>query len=706
MNELMTESAVEEHDLLDTKSNTDEIASMVQDKYIEAKDARYDAEQTWVLSQKNMRGQYDSDTAFLDGEEPTIFVKVTKTKVMAAYGIAHEILFPESGTKFPINIEPTPVPDDVADAVHIDQKAPKDEEEPLTSPYGFPGDGNDLQPGDTQSTIMQRLGGLAKKLNPFGSSVKEGEGNTPTAITYHPAKEAAYKFNKKVQDQFLEGGAHDALKMAVYETVLFGTGVIKGPFAVTQEFPRWEKEEGKPAKYSPKIKDVPTWSHISIWDCYPDPNARNKKDLEYFIVRHRLTRKGMYDLKKRQGFDAKAINDAIKGGPNYNAEWWEWDLDDDDSEDSSGARWQALEYWGFVDREQAEDFGIEIPKEYSDLDMVQMSIWECNGHVLRAILNPFQPAQIPFHVMHYENNPYSFWGVGLAENMSDTQLLMNGFMRLAITNSILSGSVMLDVDEDALSDGQTLEVKAGKIFRRNGGQAGTAISSIKVDNVSQQNMQMFDKARQLADESTGFPSFAHGQTGVSGVGRTASGISMLMGAASTNIKTFIKNIDTMIEGMGKAQYAWNMQFDYDPDLHFDLEIRAGGTDAFVSKEIRSQRLLQFLGIVSNPITAPWAKLPYIIKEIAVSLDLDADKITNDPREAMLQAMVMQQQAAKQGGGGEGTPGISPNDPTGGGAGNIGVGAPAMPGQQGFSGTPQQQGAMPPQQGSPMPGMPQ
>ena len=32
---------------------------------------------------------------------------------------------------------------------------------------------------------------------------------------------------------------------------------------------------------------------------------------------------------------------------------------------------------------------------------------------------------------------------------------------------------------------------------------------------------MFDKARQLADEATGMPSYAHGIGGVMGVGRTA-----------------------------------------------------------------------------------------------------------------------------------------------------------------------------------------
>jgi hypothetical protein len=56
-------------------------------------------------------------------------------------------------------------------------------------------------------------------------------------------------------------------------------------------------------------------------------------------------------------------------------------------------------------------------------------------------------------------------------------------------------------------------------------------------------MQLFDKARVLADEVLDSLSFAHGQTGVSGVGRTASGISMLMSAANGSIRTVVKNVD-------------------------------------------------------------------------------------------------------------------------------------------------------------------
>ena len=44
-------------------------------------------------------------------------------------------------------------------------------------------------------------------------------------------------------------------------------------------------------------------------------------------------------------------------------------------------------------------------------------------------MNPFKPAKI-LTWLHRELNPYSFFGVGIAENMDDTQTLMNGFIWL------------------------------------------------------------------------------------------------------------------------------------------------------------------------------------------------------------------------------------------------------------------------------------
>lgn len=677
---------------------TSTIVGMVENKYTEYKAARQDQDDRHLLMFKNWRGVYDEDTAFTSTEKSKIFIKVTKTKVVAAYGIIHEILFPDSATKFPVELLVDNESEIKADAVHFDPKAPKDQPEKTIPDYGYPGDGKDLEPGETTNSLMTRMGtSLSKLLAPVKDSLKEGEGKTPTAVTYHPAAEAAKKLNEKVQDQLAEGKAHNALKKTLFETVLFGTGCMRGPFAVNKEYPKWDED----GKYAPITRIIPTWEHISIWNIYPDPDSRGTDDLDSLVIRHRMTREKLLDLKRREHFDSDKIDDAVAAGSNYIPEQWEDDLDDDESGGFSPNRWELLEYWGSMDTAMAEDCGLDIPDEYEDLPTVKINAWVCNGILLKAILNPFEPAKIPYHFIQYESNPYSFWGIGIAENMSDTQLLMNGFMRLAVDNAVLSGNVMLDIDMSLLEDGQEMEISPGKIFRREGGQTGTAINDIKIENVSNQNLQLFDKARQLADESTGLPSFAHGQTGVSGVGRTAAGISMLMGAASTSSKTVIKNVDEFLEGLVKSHYWWLMQFDYDPELHYDITIKAGGTDALLNKEMRAQRLLQFLQIASNPVLAPFVKFPYVLGEIAKSLDLDDERILNDAREAMVQAEVMRMTGSGgQGapGQGQGAPGMSPNDPTGGGGGMMGVGQPALPGQQGFAGQPQGGGMPPPGQG--------
>ena len=205
---------------------------------------------------------------------------------------------------------------------------------------------------------------------------------------------------------------------------------------------------------------------------------------------------------------------------------------------------------------------------------------------------------------------------------------------------------------------------------------------------------MFDKARVLSDESTGFPSFAHGQTGVSGVGRTASGISMLMSAANGSIRNVVKNVDDYLLGpMAKAFFNFNMQFDYDEEIKGDLDVKARGTESLMANEVRSQRLMQFLQVVQNPVLAPFAKMDYIIREIAKSMDLDPDKLVNSMSDATIQAEMLKKwqeanppepQPEAPGQPQAGPAGAQAGDPTGAGGGTIGTGSVPTPGEPGFS----------------------
>ena len=657
------------------------VVGLVQDHYTKASTARENEEKRWVQAYRNYRGLYGPDVQFTSTEKSRVFVKVTKTKVLAAYGQIVDVLFGNS--KFPVTVDPTTLPEGVADSVFFESN-----EDMRKAKEDFGAEDMQLRPGETVIDLQERLAGSKSKLAPVADILEEGNGRTATEITIHPAMISAKKMEKKIHDQLEESNANKQLRVAAFECALFGTGVMKGPFAVDKEYPKYEEGE-----YTPLIKTVPQTSSVSIWNFYPDPDAANMDEAEYIIERHKMSRTQIRALKRRPFFRKNAIDTAVNMGESYTKEWWEQAMEDDSNE-AKAERYEVLEFWGNVDTEVLEGHDVDIPSDLKDLDQVSVNIWICNGQVLRLVMNPFTPTLIPYYAVPYEVSPYSLFGVGIAENMDDTQTLMNGFMRMAVDNAALSGNMIIEVDETNLTPGQDLSVYPGKVFRRQGGAPGQAIFGTKFPNVSNENMQMFDKARVLSDESTGFPSFAHGQTGVSGVGRTASGISMLMSAANGSIRNVVKNVDDYLLGpLAKAFFNFNMQFDYDEDIKGDLDVKARGTESLMANEVRSQRLMQFLQVVQNPVLAPFAKMDYIIREIAKSMELDPDKLVNSMSDATVQAEMLkkwqeanppepQPEAPGQPQGGPA--GAQAGDPTGAGGGTIGTGSVPTPGEPGFS----------------------
>jgi len=688
----------QEDKLFDSVSN---VVTFVNDRYKRAEDARNADEERWLRAYRNYRGVYGPDVQFTSTEKSKVFVKVTKTKTLAAYGQIVDVLF--GNNKFPLTINPSVLPDGVAEAVHINIDPNAEQAtgvlrdsftKETTKPYLI-GPDTELQPGETMAELRRRLGPVEDKVEPVSEKIIEGDGTTPATATFHPAMIASKKMEKKIHDQLQESGASKHLRSMAFEMALLGTGVMKGPFAVDKEYPNWDED----GEYDPLVKTVPSTNHVSVWNFYPDPVASSMDDAEYVIERHKMSRNQLRALKGRPYFIDEAIESAIDSGPDYVRKHWEMKMEDDDTAPSDTERWQVLEFWGYVDTDILEENGIKIPADMADLDEVSANIWVVNGKVIRCVLNPFKPARIPYYAVPYEHNPYSFFGVGIAENMDDTQTLMNGFMRMAVDNAVLSGNLLIEIDETNLVPGQDMSVYPGKVFRRQGGAPGQAIFGTKFPNVAGENMQLFDKARVLADESTGFPSFAHGQTGVTGVGRTASGISMLMSAANGSIRTVVKNVDDyLIAPIGRAFFAFNMQFDFDESIRGDLEVKANGTESLMANEVRSQRLMQFLQVASNPMLAPFAKMDYIVREIAKSMDLDPDKVTNSMADAAIQAEIMRAfqpptpppQAPvppeEEGAQPQQAPaGADVQDQTGAGGGNIGTGVAPVPGEQGFSG---------------------
>lgn len=674
------------------------IQTTIMTRYEQARFARKPMELIWLENMLQWRGMFNAEEAAAIARAKernvyasSVFIKITKTKVTAAYGQILDLIL--DNDEIPLQIEPAEHQDE-DDLQNVGFIAPEDY--PGLDPYGYNGDGNTVEPGATTKNMFGAAYNRFKDLLATKKFVK-GASPNPKLPTITPAQNAADKMQKIIITQMEEGGFKRELRYALWECTVLGTGILKGPMTYETTEQRWEKgepdpETGKrPINYVPRKKLRPQSYYVSCWNFYPDPTATRIGNCQYTIEKHLLNDSAMSDLKRVAGFDAKAIDRVLWAGASPRArEYWEQQIRDVNNMYSDN-RFEVLEYWGYLDRDMINTFKKAIGEDLLEgADQYQVNVWICHNEILRLVVNPFVPAVIPYYALPYEEHTQQIWGIAIPENMRDAQMLMNGHYRMMVDNLALAGNCVFEVNENYLSPGQDLTMYPGKVIRTNNGAPGQSLFSLSFNNTSQSHMQAFDKARQMADEVSGQPSYSYGGVSTTGANRTASGISMLMGAAAGNIRQVVKQCDEyVIAPMGQAYYNWNMQYNEDSDVEGRVEIVAGGTAALMRREVMSQRLLQFAQAVgANPAIAPQVNWSSWVREFCRSMNLDPDKFLNDPASAMLAAEMM----AKAQGGGSGSgqaSGAAPSqdaaaggaqDQTGGGGGQIGAGMPTTPGE--------------------------
>ena len=197
---MIEDDAIALEDTEDTTVEDVEVSNIIpfiMERYQRAEDYRYQDEERWLRAYRNYRGIYGPDVQFTESEKSRVFIKVTKTKTLAAYGQIVDVLF--ANNRFPLSVDPTELPEGVVEDVHFDPKEPDQlrGETSLSSPYGFVGDGQDLPPGATAKSLIERLGALSDKLEPVEDKLKEGPGKTPTAIEFSPQRLQPRRWKRK-----------------------------------------------------------------------------------------------------------------------------------------------------------------------------------------------------------------------------------------------------------------------------------------------------------------------------------------------------------------------------------------------------------------------------------------------------------------------------------------------------------------------------
>ena len=434
------------------------------------------------------------------------------------------------------------------------------------------------------------------------------------------ARRSGERMSRKLDDQLLEGEWDDSVLEFIDDLVTYPAAIIKGPVVRKRKRLQWGSFDiGGNQSSHPIVAEklVKEWDRRSPFDSYPSPGARTIQD-GYYFDRHALSISGLQRLKGVEGFDSDAIDEIVyEYGTGGLREWLTHDherstLEGRPNEYLQGAeRIDALNYWGDAPGFQLRQWDPEGKVIGEDIDpaaVYQIEAWKIGRWLIKAVLNPDPLGLRPYSKASYVNVPGSFWGQGIPELIRDDQDMANAAARACSDNmGIASGPQVAIHDTSRLPDGEDVtEIYPWKIWQFGPDDQAAAnrqpIEFYQPTSNANELLGIFEHFSRSADDHAALPAYIYGgEDRVGGAGSTASGLSMLMGQASKNMKLVISNIDKAIRERIQALFVWNMLFDPDPSIKGDLVVRALGSSSLLVREQRQLRLNELLALTNNDI---------------------------------------------------------------------------------------------------------
>jgi len=611
------------------------LSSHIQTCWTNAKRAKIPIEQQMLKNMRQRSGIYEQSRLQairqMGGSE--VYVLLTGTKCRAAEAWINDIMRPIG--ERPWTIKPTPMADVTPDMENqIREEVASVFRQVLDKAY--------------QMSLVVDEAKLRCEIREY----TEKERDKVLAEIQEEATACSERMSLKIDDQLTEGDWHDAFWAAISDVVTLKAGIIKGPVIRRRKVQKWvQGQQGWVIDAQDVL--VPEFERVSPFDLYPAPDARNVND-GYLIERHKLTRSDLVAMIGVPGYSDEKIKMVLKEyGPKGKNELLSIDSErallDFGSTESlmQSDKIEALEFWGSVQGSMLVEWGmtgdIDAELEY------EVNAWRVGDHVIRAILNPDKLGRKPYSVDSYERIPGNFWGKGIPELMGDVQDVCNAVARSIVNNASFASGPMMEVNTERVGE-HGAESWPWKVFQSTNQQMSEApaVRFYQPNIVVGPLLQAFEFFAALAEDQTGIPKWAYGNTDIGGAGSTSSGLSMLMTHASRGIKEVINHIDRMISGCIERIYDYNMAYDPDETIKGDARIVARGSSSLLAKEQKLTRRTEFLAATNNPVDVQLLGMENRAKMLvqqAKDLDLDVDM----PEELEQMIEQLAQQFAASGG---------------------------------------------------------
>lgn len=589
---------------------------------------------------RQREGIYDADTRKLIKEQngTDIYMMLTDIKCRALESWLKDIMIP-SGER-PYSIEPTPVPD-------IPPQLAKKAQDAFLQDYFGRVQAQAAQAGEKFDPKMIDQEDFTEAVERFKKDLIK--------VINEQAKTDADSLEIEIDDELREGGWYKVLSELIIDFSTYPTCFMEGPLYRRRQVMEWEPVEGS-MKSELRIveKIVKEYERIRPFDVYPSPGSKSLQDGN-LCLRKRYSRHDLDILRGVDGFDANGINLVLKQYANGYREFIAWDTEIEDLHDRPGettdpeGHIDCIKFFGNVQGFMLREWGLsveQIPDPFREYPVVAYMV---GSYVIGARINSHPLGRRNVYSASFRKKNDSVWGKGVPELMRDIQKMCNSLARAICNNAaIASGPQVWQYVDLIPAECDKEDIYPWKLWQ---------FSSEKVTAAGQKPMDFYqpplvvDKLLRLYDyffkqgsEVTGIPSYIYGNEATGGAAKTASGLSMLMNAASKGLRNAASNLDDGVISSSVEEH-WLTVMLTRPDLaKGDTKIIARASEYLIQQEALQMRRTEFLNATANQIDMQIIGLDgrrNLLRENAKSLKINPDKIV-PTREDMISTQVEQQ----------------------------------------------------------------
>lgn len=608
-----------------------------EQEWIEAH-AQYDEGEVVNGAQRATR-EYPADTKTDDYRKTRD--NITRPAVLMVTSRVADMLFPTSDRNWDLTPSPdSELPRDIL-AEEVAKILEQISDSPEAQPQQMGPDGQPMQ--STEPPPVQP-----------GTRLEDMTYDERQSIEQRAAEQRCRRMRTRIDDQLQEScyAAHG--RDTIADAVLYGTGVIKGPFA----------KRRRARIYDPSIKKwvaryvqmpAPAVTYVDLFNFYPMPCRRISECPGTFEL-HLSTKEMLSKLQHQPGFDRRQIarvlqDENISVGSLSQSILFRIGTSSRSGQTASllESRYPVWEYHGPMPKQGIVDFvsslleqedidgdtASAILQEVQDDPMVEMNCecWIVNGIVIKLAIEPVASIENIYHVYNYEERPDTIFGKGVPRVMRDDQMATTQLWQAMMLNAMMSAGLQIGVKKGALvpmsPQGGQHDMTCTKprvwAFTDEVEDIRKAFQAFEVPSVLDKLMPLYERAKKNSEEHIVLPSIVQGDPTQSV--QTSSGLAMLMNAGNIVTRRLAKcwddNITTpLLTGF----FDWNM--DHGPDdVKGDYMVIPRGSSHLLVKDVQSQRFLFALTTYANiPQLEQQMKWDEWGKQGLTIMDLDGNRL--------------------------------------------------------------------------------